>query len=280
LYPTDAYSLTTDGWTNWDGGANTYGMFTDHLEYLGLTPAEIATATETTAGSGVDPTNYFTIDDTNVNDLAALYNQFLLALDIAPSNVTIDTAGAGADVASAAPAGTTPADLLSDATANYTDAGQLLNAIPSGSIGDYAPALTSVEHFDGDMLQGIANLNSAESALSSYDNGVLSEFLNPIFTNIDQSWDQASQAALDATQALDGVVGSGSTADITAGLLAVSTSEFEALGPTIQAAFVDLGAHFLTGGDFTSFADLGAGLDSVSAIDPSMFADLLSSIGL
>jgi hypothetical protein len=276
LYPTDAYSLTTDGWTNWDGGANAYGMFTDHLEYLGLTPAEVATATETTDGM----TNYFTIDDTNVNDLAALYNQFLLALDIAPSNVTIDTAGAGADVASAAPAGTTPADLLSDATANYTDAGQLLNAIPSGSIGDYAPALTSVEHFDGDMLQGIANLNSAESALSPYDNGVLSEFLNPIFTNIDQSWDQASQAALDATQALDGVVGSGSTADIAAGLLAVSTSEFEALGPTIQAAFVDLVAHFLTGGDFTSFADLGAGLDSVSAIDPSMFADLLSSIGL
>jgi hypothetical protein len=36
----------------------------------------------------------------------------------------------------------------------------------------------------------------------------------------------------------------------------------------------------LTGGDFTSLADLGAGLNPVSAVDPSMFADLLSSIGL
>ena len=45
FYPTEVYSLTADGWTNWDNGANTYGMFTDHLEYLGLTPSEIASAT-------------------------------------------------------------------------------------------------------------------------------------------------------------------------------------------------------------------------------------------
>jgi PE-PPE domain len=273
LYPTDAYSLTTDGWTNWDDGANTYGMFTDHLEYLGLTPAEIATATETTDGM----THYFTINDTNVNDLAALYNQALLALDIAPSNVTIDAANSAAN---AAPAATTPADLLSDASTNYTGASQLLSDIPSTSLSEYAPALASGTEFDGNMLQGIANLDSAESALSSYDNGVLSEFLSPIFTNIDQSWDSASQAALDATQALDGVVGSGSTTDIGAAFLAVTTSEFEALQPAIQAEIIDLGAHFLTGGDFTSFADLGGGLDPASAIDPSMFADLLSSIGL
>jgi hypothetical protein len=274
LYPTDAYSLTTDGWTNWDGGANTYGMFTDHLEYLGLTPAEIATATETTDGM----THYFTINDANVNDLEALYNQFLLALDIAPSNVTTDAVSTAAD--STPIAVTSPADLLSDATTNYTDASELLSGIPSSSVGDYAPALASATEFDGNILGGIANLDSAESALSSYGNGVLAELLNPVFTNIDQSWDSASQAALDATQALDGVVGSGSTAEIAAGLLAVSTSEFEALQPALQAEFIDLGAHFLTGGDFTSFADLGAGLDPVSAIDPSMFADLLSSIGL
>jgi hypothetical protein len=83
LYPTDVYSLSADGWTNWDDGANTYGMFTDHLEYLGLTPAEIATAAVTHDGM----TTYHTIDNANVNDLAALSNQFLLALGIAPSNV-------------------------------------------------------------------------------------------------------------------------------------------------------------------------------------------------
>lgn len=199
-----------------------------------------------------------------------------------PQGVGInDPLGAVSAAADGAPVSiTTPADLLSDASTNYTDAGQLLSAIPSGSVGEFAPALASATEFDGTMVQGIANLDSAESALSSYGNGVLADILNPVFTNIDQSWDQASEAALSSTQALDGVIDSGSTADIAAGFLAVSTSEFEALQPAIQAGFIDLGAHFLTGGDFTSLADLGAGLDPVSAVDPSMFADLLSSIGL
>jgi hypothetical protein len=97
LYPTDVYTLTADGWANWDGGANTYGMFTDHLEYLGLTPAEIATATVTTD----DLTTYYTIDNSNVNDLAALYNQLLLALEFVPSNVSTDAATNAAAVTDA-----------------------------------------------------------------------------------------------------------------------------------------------------------------------------------
>jgi len=110
LYPTDVYSLSADGWTNWDGGANTYGMFTDHLEYLGLTPSEIASATLTRE----DMTNYYTIDNSNVNDLAALSNQLLLALGIAPSNVSTDAVAATA---------TTPdtfAELLSQSAADFS----------------------------------------------------------------------------------------------------------------------------------------------------------------
>src|SRR6201996_4590764 len=116
LYPTDVYSLTADGWTNWDGGANTYGMFTDHLEYLGLTPAEIATATETTDGL----TDYYTIDNSNVNDLEALYKQFLLVLGIAPPNVTTDgSATAATDLAtSASSASATPDDVIGQAIAD------------------------------------------------------------------------------------------------------------------------------------------------------------------
>lgn len=199
--------------------------------------------------------------------------------NVEPITVPTDVA-TSASVAALAVADSTPASLLSDASTNYTDAGHLLSEIPTSSVGDLAPALASATEFDGNMLHGIANLDSAESAVSSYGNGALAEFLNPVFTNIDQSWDQASEAAISSTQALDGVVGSGSTADIAGSFLAVSTSEFEALQPAIQAEFIDLGAHFLTGGDFTSFADLGAGLEPVSAIDPSMLTDLLSSIGL
>ena len=80
----------------------------------------------------------------------------------------------------------------------------LLSGISGTSVGEYRPVLANAEDFDANMVQGITNLNSAETALSSYGNGVLAEFLNPAFNSIDQSWDSASQAAFDATQALNG----------------------------------------------------------------------------
>jgi hypothetical protein len=77
LYPTDVYTLTGDGWANWDDGTNTSGMFSQHLAYLGLTPEEINSATESTDGL----TNYFTIDSADVDFLSA----FTKALDIGVS---------------------------------------------------------------------------------------------------------------------------------------------------------------------------------------------------
>jgi hypothetical protein len=78
LYPTDVYSLSGDGWANWDNGANLLGMFTDHLEYLGLTPAEISSATLSTVGL----TDYYTISSAGVDGLSALWNTLMLALFI------------------------------------------------------------------------------------------------------------------------------------------------------------------------------------------------------
>jgi len=78
LYPTDVYTLSGDGWANWDNGANVLGMFTDHLAYLGLTPAEIASATLSTDGL----TDYFTINSAGVDIISALWEQLLLALNI------------------------------------------------------------------------------------------------------------------------------------------------------------------------------------------------------
>jgi hypothetical protein len=78
LYPTDVYSLSGDGWANWDNGANLLGMFTDHLEYLGLTPAEISSATLSTVGL----TDYYTISSASVDGLSALWNTLMLALFI------------------------------------------------------------------------------------------------------------------------------------------------------------------------------------------------------
>ena len=78
LYPTDVYTLSGDGWANWDNGANLLGMFTDHLTYLGLTPAEIASGTLSTDGL----TDYFTINSAGVDIISALWEQLLLALGV------------------------------------------------------------------------------------------------------------------------------------------------------------------------------------------------------
>jgi PE-PPE domain len=75
-YPTEVYSLSGDGWANYDDGLNNAGLFSDHLEYLGLTSQEIATA-----GAPVidGMTEYFTIQDSMVNSLEALLTQLQIA---------------------------------------------------------------------------------------------------------------------------------------------------------------------------------------------------------
>jgi PE-PPE domain len=76
LYKTFVYSLSGDGWANYDNGANDLGMYSDHLEYLGLTSQEIATA----GAPIVDGlTQYFTIQDSMVNSLEALWTQLQIA---------------------------------------------------------------------------------------------------------------------------------------------------------------------------------------------------------
>jgi hypothetical protein len=76
LFPTDVYTLSGDGWANWDDGANILGMLSTHLEYLGMTSAEVNTATL----SVVDGlTDYFTINSANIDGLAALWNGLIIA---------------------------------------------------------------------------------------------------------------------------------------------------------------------------------------------------------
>jgi PE-PPE domain-containing protein len=80
LYPTEVYSLSGDGWVNYDNGVNDAGLFSDHLEYLGLTPSEIASAgAPTLDGVGPYATEYFTIQDSMVNSLEALLTQLQIA---------------------------------------------------------------------------------------------------------------------------------------------------------------------------------------------------------
>jgi PE-PPE domain len=269
LYPTDAYSLTTDGWTNWDDGANTYGMFTDHLEYLGLTPAEIATATETTDGL----THYFTIDDTNVNDLAALYNQALLALDIAPSNVTIDAASAAADVAS--PAAATPDDVIGQAITDLNQGTTVLDTASAADLSSQSANLLSIQEGLPAQLDPILTQTaSLQDQLTPGDQSLLA-LLDEQLVSAAQNVGTADQAFVAADQAGE-LSGSGlNLTDLT-----VLGADLNLAGTGFDVSIAGLLAD-LTGGLATSSgADLASSLDPATVIDPSIFADVLSSIGL
>ena len=88
LYPTDVYSISGDPWSDWPrdliSGPSTFsttltGMFSTHLEYLGLTPGQISDAVLSNS-DGL--TNYYTISDTGINFLNALWNAAVSMGDI------------------------------------------------------------------------------------------------------------------------------------------------------------------------------------------------------
>jgi hypothetical protein len=172
-------------------------------------------------------------------------------------------------LSAASAAETSPANFLSDATANLTDATQVLTALPT--VGDASTAgLLTQQTLD---LQDIAQLGTSESALSTYDNGALAELLNPLFNSVNQGWDQASEAVLTADQALQVAAGIGSDTSIDSAIYGLLGAQLES--PVFSSDFIDLAAHFLTGID-----PFSAGVDTASAIDPGIVADVLSSIGL
>jgi hypothetical protein len=181
---------------------------------------------------------------------------------------------------------TSPLDLLGDAQSALTDANQALGQIDvSGLTGDEAgvgPSITTLIDTQDHALTILDKLDSAESAILSFDNGSLSNFVSPLLTNLDQQWYQTTEALLSADQSIAGAVSGGSFADIL-------TAQFEALTPDAQLigdAFQSLptewiGSLFGAGSSATEAAsDLASSLDPATVLDPSIFADVLSSIGL
>jgi hypothetical protein len=270
LYPTDVYSLSADGWTNWDDGANTYGMFTYHLEYLGLTPAEIATATETTDGL----TNYYTIDNANVNDLEALYNQFLLALDLPPSNVTTDaSASAVTDIATSASA--TPDGVIGQTIADLNQGTSVLDTASTADLGTRsADLLSSQEGLASQLDPLLTQLGSLQDQLTPTDQTLLADVDEQLVSSA-QNILSADQAFVAADQAGDLSSSGFTSADFT-----VIGADLDFLGSFLYADGAGIVADLTGGFDPSSAADLASSLDPATVIDPSIFADVLSSIGL
>jgi hypothetical protein len=141
-----------------------------------------------------------------------------------------------------------PADLLGEAGTNITDANHVLNEIPA--IG--TPAETALVNeqldvqfqLDGLPLPGapdvggqLATLESAESAISSYNNGSLDSFVNPLFTNLDQNWLQASEALLTADQGFETAAADG--ASPIAAELAIYSADLSLLGDAASSLSID-----------------------------------------
>ncbi len=265
LYPTEVYSLSGDGWANYDDGANIYGMFTEHLEYLGLTPAEVAAATETTDGL----TNYYTIDSANVNDLEALYNQALLALDIAPSNVSIDAASSAADVA---PAAASPDEVIGQATNVLNQGTAVLDTAPTADLSARSAELISGQEGLPSSFEDYLSFLTSQQDTLAVDGQTYVAGVDEQLVSAAQSILSADQAVVAADQAGDLSSNSLLPADFT-----LFGADFQFAGAAFDAGGATFLADILNGLDASSAADLASG---AAAVDPSIFADLVSSFGL
>jgi hypothetical protein len=115
-----------------------------------------------------------------------------------------------------------PDVLLTEALANLTDANQVLSQVPAiGTAAETAFANQQLDvQFDltGVSIPGsttvggqLADLQSAEDVILSYDNGSLANEALPLFTTLDQNWAQASEAVLSADQGFEVAAASGSS---------------------------------------------------------------------
>jgi hypothetical protein len=181
---------------------------------------------------------------------------------------------------------TSPLDLLGDAQSALTDANQALGQIDvSGLTGDEAgvgPSITTLIDTQDHALTILDKLDSAESAILSFDNGSLSNFVSPLLTDLDQQWYQTTEALLGADQSIASAVSGGSFADILAAQFEALTPDAQLVGDSFQSLPTEwIGSLFGAGSSATEAAsDLASSLDPATVVDPSIFADVLSSIGL
>lgn len=140
-----------------------------------------------------------------------------------------------------------PLELLHDASGNLTEANQVL----SGAAADVA-GMTQQTAAQNIALDEIASLYTAESSLSSYDNGAFADLLNPWLATVDQGWAQGTEALLSADQAVAAAVTAGT--GVETAVFGVFGADFQLAGDMLNdipiefvAGFVDPAA-FLSGG--------------------------------
>jgi hypothetical protein len=186
-----------------------------------------------------------------------------------------DTASAAAtDLATSASA--TPDDVMGQAIADLNQGAAVLDAAPTAELSArQADILADSANLNTELASPLAQMATLQDSLSAADQTYLAN-ADEQFVTAAANMLSADQAFVAADQAGDL---SGSSLNLTDlglldGALGLLSADFNVGGAELFALF--------TGGlDTTSSAaDLAGSLDPATAMDPSIFADVLSSIGL
>jgi len=225
---------------------------------------------------------------TNGLDTASASLQFddSLLFDSGPANLigqVIDEVLhlGGSDIVSAAAtdlatsASATPDDVIGQAIADLNQGTAVLDAAPTADLSArQADTLANSENLNTELVSPLSQMATLQDGFSAADQTYLANADEQLVTAAANML-SADQAFVAADQAGDLSGSSLNSTDLTLidGALGLLSADFHVGGAELFALF--------TGGlEPSSAADLAASLDPATAIDPSIFADALSSIGL
>jgi hypothetical protein len=187
----------------------------------------------------------------------------------------------GSDIASAAAtdpatsASATPDEVIGQAIADLNQSTALLDAAPTAELSArQADTLASSENLNTELVSPLSQMATLQGEFSAADQTYLAN-ADEQLVSAAANMLSADQGFVAADQAGELSGSSFNSADLTLidGALGLLSADFNVGGAELFALF--------TGGlDPSSAADLAASLDPATAIDPSIFADVLSSIGL
>jgi hypothetical protein len=229
---------------------------------------------------------------TNALDAASASLQFddSLLFDSGPANLigqVIDqvlhlggsdaaSASAATDLAtSATSASATPDEVIGQAIADLNQGTVVLDAAPTADLSArQADILADTENLNTELDSPLAQMATLQDGFSAADQTYLANADEQLVTAAANML-SADQAFVTADQAGDLSGTSLNSTDLT-----LLDSALVLLSADFNVGGAELFALFTGGLDPSSAADLAASLDPATAIDPSIFADVLSSIGL
>jgi hypothetical protein len=169
----------------------------------------------------------------------------------------------------------TPDDVIGQAITDLNQGTSVLDAAPTADLSArQADILTDSESLNTQLDGPLSQMATLQDGLSAADQTYLAN-ADEQFVTAAANMLSADQAFVAADQAGDLSGSSLNATDLTLldGALGLLSADFNVGGAELLVLF--------TGGlDPSSAADLASGLDPVTAVDPSIFADALSSIGL